>query len=387
MDYNDVLLDSLRDVGDPVPDAIIADLAHNGEIDQVNHILRQLVRNDQSIPTELPDHIENWLRDTDCLPAWVDHKRITRANALFVEYGVQISFILSTSSLINAYAARKGVKVLTHTYRMNQCPYRRIGETAQFVLLVLSPGSLFDGGQGIPTIQKVRLMHSAIRHLIRQTGTWDTAELGVPVCQEDLLGTLMTFTAVVVRDLPKLGVMLTNQEIDDYLYIWRVIGEMLGIRGDLIPMTMEDSIELSLEIARRHHGPSPEGIALTRALLHMYADLMPGEMFDGLFPALMRELVGDEIADWLEVPRSSWDRFADSTKGIGFIFNLIERHTFLIGDLVDRMGMALLSKQAIALAGYERAAFEIPRTLRENWEERGKVEKPNHAGHMHRNDA
>ena len=368
--YNDEFLDRLREIGDPIPDQIIADLAHNGEIELVNRILRDLVRNDQSIPSALPDEIENWLRETDCLPVWADHERIERANAVFMEYGVQISFILSTSSLINAYAARKGVRVLTHTYRLNQCPYRRIGETAQFVLLVLSPGSLSGEGHGIPAIQKVRLMHSAIRHLINQTGEWDAATLGVPICQEDLLGTLMTFTALVVRDLPKLGVHLTNDEIEDYLYMWRVIGTMLGIRPDLIPETMEEAAQLSLAIETRHHGPSPEGVELTKALLLMYADLMPGEVFDGLFPALMRELVGEQIADWLEIPRSRWERFADDVRGLGFFFNLLERNSFLIGDLVDRMGMALLSKQAIALAGYERAAFEIPQTLRDHWDER-----------------
>lgn len=375
MEYTDALLDSLREIADPVPDQLIAELAQSGEIELVNRILRDLVRNDQSIPVELPDNIEGWLRETDQLPVWADRERIARANEVFLEYGVPIAFILSTSSLINAYAARKGTKVLTHTYRLNQCPYRRIGETAQFVLLVLAPGSLFEQGQGIPAIQKVRLMHAAIRHLIDETGQWDRASYGVPICQEDLLGTLMTFTTLVVRDLPKLGVELTNQQIDDYLYIWRVIGTMLGIRTDLIPETIEDAIQLSLAIERRHHGPSPEGVALTRALLEMYTDLIPGEIFDGLFPALMRELVGDQIADWLEIPRSRWERFADATRGFGFVFNALERHTFIIGELVDRMGMALLSKQAIALAGYERAAFEIPQTLRDRWEERGRLEQ------------
>lgn len=367
MRYTDELLESLRREGDPVPDRIIDELARDGQIDQVNAVLRHLIQNNQVVPEELPDNIEFWLRDEAHLPVWADLERLDRASALFVEHGVTISLILATASLVECYAARKGVKVLTFSYRLGQNAYRRVAETAQFVILIMTPGGLSEHGQGIRAIQKIRLMHSAIRHLVGRTGRWDDAELGVPICQEDLLGTLLSFSCLVVRDLRRLGVKISAAEAEDYLYFWRVVGEMLGIRPDMIPASMKEAQALTEAIARRHHGPSPEGIQMTRALLEMHAELIPGKLFDGIVPALTRHLVGDQIADWMEVPRSRWHDVVKHHRAVGSLLDSVQRRSDIVRNVINRMGMSLMTSQAVALTGYQRAAFEIPTQLRQVW--------------------
>ena len=367
MRYTDELLESLRSEGDPVPDQIIAELKRDGQVQEVNAILRSLIANDQLIPEELPDNIEFWLRDTGTLPDWVDRERVDRASALFTEHGVTISLILSTAALVECYAAVKGVKVLTFSYRLGQNAYRRVAESAQFVILVMAPGGLYQGGQGIKAIQKVRLIHSAIRYLVSSSGRWPEAEFGTPICQEDLLGTLMAFSHIVLRDLRKLGVKLSEQEAADFIYFWRVVGELLGIRGDVLPDTPEEAQELADAIARRHHGPSPEGIQMTKALLDMHAELIPGELFDGVIPAMVRHLVGDQIADWLEIPRSRWSTVVRHKQKIGGLLDSVQRKSNIVRNVVNRVGMALMTRQAIALTGYERACFSIPTELRQCW--------------------
>jgi hypothetical protein len=285
----------------------------------------------------------------------------------FVEHGVTMSLLLATASFVEGYAARKGVKALSFTYRLEQNPYRRIAETAQFLLLVMSPGGLYDHGQGVAAIEKVRLMHSAIRYLISQSGRWPQAELGSPICQEDLLGTLMCLSYVVIENMRKLDIEVSEAEAEDYLYLWRVAGEMLGCRADAIPENMRAARDLTEAIRRRQHGPSPEGVAMTRALLEMHAALIPGELFDGIMPALMRDLVGDQVATWLEIPKTPWDGLMHSGDALARLLDAMDRKTGPLADVVDKLGMAFLSRQAIALAGYERAAFEIPTTLQTAW--------------------
>jgi hypothetical protein len=367
MRYTDELLESLRCEGDPVPDRIIDELARDGQIDQVNVVLRHLIQNNQVVPEELPDNVEFWLRDEAHLPAWADQARLDRASALFVEHGMTISLILATAALVECYAARKGVKVLTFSYRLGQNAYRRVAETAQFVLLIMSPGGLSEQGQGIRAIQKIRLMHSAIRHLVGRTGRWNDAELGVPICQEDMLGTLLSFSYVVVRDLRQLGVKISHEEAEDYLYFWRVAGEMLGIRPDVIPTTMRQAHALTDAIARRHHGPSPEGVQMTKALLEMHADLIPGTLFDGIVPALVRHLVGDQIADWMEVPHSRWHDLLRHHQKFGSLLDSVQRRSDVVRNVINRLGISLLTRQAVALTGYQRAAFEVPTELRQVW--------------------
>jgi hypothetical protein len=367
MRYTDEILEPLRSEGDPVPDQIIAELARDGQIEEVNRVLRGMIRNDQPVPEVLPDNIEFWFRDGGHLPDWADQARLERAADLFVEHGVTISLILSTASLVECYAARKGVKVLTFSYRLGQNAYRRVAETAQFVILLMAPGGLSAEGQGIRALQKIRLMHCAIRYLIGKTGRWDEDELGVPICQEDLLGSLMSFSYIVIRNLRQLGVKVTDEQAEDFLYFWRVAGEMLGIRPDMLPLTMAEAAELTEAIARRHHGPSPEGVQMTRALLEMHADLIPGTLFDGIVPALIRHLVGDQIADWMEVPTSAWHRVIAHHQKIGGLLDSVQRHSDVVRGVINKLGMSLMTRQAVALAGYERAAFAIPTELRQVW--------------------
>lgn len=367
MRYTDALLDTLRQEGDPEPEAVVLELAREGQTEAVNDLLRQLIYNEQPVPAALPDRVEAWLQATSQLPAGTDLQRLDRMSKLFVQHGMVISLILATASLIECYAAVTGVKVLTFSYRLGQNPYQRIAETAQWVLLVMAPGGLGERGQGIRATQKIRLMHAAIRHLVRQSGRWDEAKLGVPICQEDQLGTLMAFSYVVIRDLRKLGFGISPREAEDYLYGWRVIGQILGIRPDVLPRSMPEAQELTHAIYRRHHGPSPEGVAMTGALLDMFADLTPGKAFDGVMPAMVRHLVGDQIADWLEVPWSSWHgavrRYAHLMGRVG----ALSRATGPMGDLAARLGFLLLTKQAFIGAGYRRAGFEIPTALRDAW--------------------
>lgn len=367
MRYTDEYLEALRMVGDPVPDRIVAELDRDGQIDQVNAVLRHLIQNSQVVPEELPDNIEFWLRDEAHLPAGVDRARLDRAAELFVEHGMTISLILATASLVECYAAKKGVKVLTFSYRLGQNAYRRVAETAQFVILIMTPGGLYETGQGVRALQKVRLMHSAIRHLIARSGRWDTQEYGVPICAEDMLGTLMAFSYIVVRDLRRLGVHVTPQQAEDYLYFWRVAGEMMGIPPETMPVNMEEARELTEAIARRHHGPSPEGVQMTRALLEMHTEMIPGQLFDGIVPALVRHLVGDQIADWMEVPYSRWHQVVRHHRAVGGLLDSVQRKSDVVRNVVNRMGMSLMTRQAVALTGYERAGFAIPTELRQVW--------------------
>ena len=104
----------------------------------------------------------------------------------------------------------------------------------------MSVGGLEPGGRGIRSVQKVRLMHAAVRCLIQRSGQWN-AEWGAPINQEDLAGTLMTFSWTVVDAIEKLSVVVTPEEAEAYLHAWKVAGAVLGIRAELLPRDMSDA--------------------------------------------------------------------------------------------------------------------------------------------------
>jgi uncharacterized protein (DUF2236 family) len=365
--YDDAYLNGLRAVGDPSVDALVADLARSGHVRAVSRVLRSLVDNDQPVPAELPDPMERWLEATASVPAWADVERMERGCRLVVDHGPQVCLALSTASLVFCYAAYPGVKVLTFSHRLDQDAYRRVGETAQFLLAVTAPGSLGDGGRGVRKIQKVRLLHASIRHLIEHSRRWDSAADGVPICQEDLAGTLLSFSWVVVESLRKLGMRVSDDEAEDYHYRWRVIGEMLGVDPAAIPPDLGAAAELADAIMRRNHRHSAEGAAMTRALFEMHANSLPVG-FDGAAPAVTRFLVGDEICDCVEVPHTRWDRIVSLQRAV----KLLDRAQSAkgpLGSLTQLISAGMLNQRAVKMAGRRSASFAIPvpAGLQQSW--------------------
>ena len=142
---------------------------------------------------------------------------------------------------------------------------------------------------------------------------------------------------------------------------------MLGIRADIVPATLVESEALVAMMQRRHYGPSAEGIRLTRSLLQMYDHLMPGEMFDGAIPAVVRYVVGEEVADWMEIPRSHWDLAVKGLPVLGRFWEGAEDNSTLLRQLLDKAGWALIQAQFRVLNGGEKCVYDIPADLRAAW--------------------
>jgi hypothetical protein len=366
----DDFLAAQRLVGDPVADQVVADMFALGTsgVEQINALLRDLVDNDDVPSLSLPASVREYFMATD-LPAWADRGAIDRASEFFYRYAPQIVTILHVLSLPTCYAARPGVQVLVRTNRMQSNVQRRVIETAQFVLDVMAQGGLYQDekqfGAGIRSIQKVRLMHATIRRFLQQDPTYD-ASWGVPVCQEDLAGTLYTFGAVTLSGLEKLNIDLTAAEKADYIHTWNVVGHLLGIDSRFLHPDYETCMEVSRAIGRRNNAACPEGQLMMRSLIEYLEYTLPGTALDGLPSLLIHELAGTEIAEILAVKKPAMSsRWLSAMRALGGIsddlgdtFNFV-RHATAVAGRLTLQGMLL------SYRGAQRMPYNIPTALRE----------------------
>lgn len=288
-------LDAARHVGDREADAVIAALGDRVWV--VNAALRHSHRNDDDFVEAVPVSVRRFFDERIALPAWFEPERARRARRWAKDHLFHIVTALFCASLPTAYAAPRGARILRGTGRMEGTDLdRRVNETAQFVLEVLAEDGSDPSGHALRSIGKVRLMHAAVRSHLACKLTEDE----VPINQEDMLGTLFTFSLVVVRSTRLLGVEMSDDEADDFFHLWRAVGSMLGIEDRLLPESYDAALVLGRRIAGRQFGPSEHGRALT-------ADLLAGieRHVSGMTWAprhLMRYLVGDEIADHIGLP-------------------------------------------------------------------------------------
>jgi hypothetical protein len=365
--WTDELLDAMREVTDPPADQAVQSLFEQGDVDAVNALMNKLVKNDQIVPTDLPQCIQDYLTQTEGLPPWADPAKIKLAESFFGRCGLFIGGALYCASLPECYAAANGVQVLYLTARLTTDPKRRIGETAQMIIRAFAPGGLAPNGDGIRDAQKVRLMHAAVRHMALKSGQWNP-EWGQPINQEDMAGTLAAFTWVVLDAMKKLGIKLTADEAESYLHGWRVIGHVMGLRSDMLPDDLTDAGELVQAIRRRQFRPCEAGRQLTQALIEAMEGQTPGALFKEMPATMIRFLLGDPTADILGVPNEDWTirPITAFRKVFGFAEQETDRSR-LIALAAEHFNRELLTSVAWIDRGGNRAPFSIPDVLRQQW--------------------
>lgn len=358
----------MRQVGDPIADQVVTELFKDSDVAAVNDLMRTMVTNEYPAPASLPAIVRDYLAQTDVLPEWTDPQLIQTGEQLFWRYGTKLILVLYCYSLPFCYLGKNGVQVLALTTRLASNPTRRIVETAQLLVDVMQAGGLTTPqGRGRRTIQKVRLMHAAIRQLAPTAPQWN-AGFGLPVNQEDLAGTLMSFSWIALDGLDKLGVEVAPAEREAFLHCWLVVGHMLGIQPELLPRDVASAKGLADAIAAHQFGPCAEGQALTKALVDLMASTLPGDVFSRAAPLLIRYFLGATWAGWLGVEEPSWETaLATPLRTLGFEASLLLDRSKALSVLAEHVGQLIVKSIVYVGRGGNRPSFTIPVDLREQW--------------------
>lgn len=372
--WSEQQLAELRKVGDPTADSVVAALFESAGIEVVNDLMRTLVTNDGIPSAKLPQIVRDYLESTGQVSA-PDRDAVAQGEQLFARLGPEMLAVLGFYGLPMDYAAGKGVQVLYRTAFLARRPMRRVLETTQMVVDVLSPGGLAPNGRGLRAAQKVRLMHAAVRHLIRNDPQepWDSSLLGVPINQEDLAGTLMTFAYIVLAGLERLGLPVSTAEREAYFHCWMAIGRIMGVREDLIPADVAEGRTLAWQIFNGQGESTPQGKTLAQDLIAGYQQLLP-RFLDGMPASMMHfflekeSLTGRNIAAMLEIPPPNWT--LSMTRLAVSFDDFLTKHGIdnpLSSSVAGFIGREMINGFLRAERMPGRATFSIPLDLHEQW--------------------
>ncbi|MDX1433139.1 MAG: oxygenase MpaB family protein, partial [Gammaproteobacteria bacterium] len=231
----------------------------------------------------------------------------------------------------------------------------------QMVVDVMADDALFTpggaAGPGLRAVVKVRLMHAIIRELIMRRSEiaaplaaaqanggaagdtpreaffarfvtpqgfdaqhpepWNTVRDGVPINQEQLAATLLTFSWVTLKAIRQFGVRIESDEERAFMHRWNVIGHLLGI-DDAITTRLDDTAQahaLFEKMMARNRRATVDGPELARALIgYLESNIAQrAPIFSRLggkrvVRILTRDLAGDDTADILGIRLGTGDR-------------------------------------------------------------------------------
>ena len=325
--FDDAQLNTLRSRVDPEADAAVAQLRKGREHLDARAFMMEVLALGRAPQGKRCDEVRSWFDTPPALPTWANDEAsdqlVEHGQEFFKEWSLPITASLFCGSLPAAYAAAKGARVLGLTSDLAQHGKvnRRVAETGKMLIDVMELGAPGDekaiggarplafGTKGQQSIRGVRFLHGVIRHSLDRDPRWrDDAcrpRTERPINQEDLLGTLLTFTSVVFHGMDQLGLAYDHEGADAYLHTWCVIGVHLGIDADLLPLDRKTADDLMWKIAARQQRPSDDGRVLTAALLQEMETSMPIGM-RRVPRTLIRQLLPRDVADKIDVPKAAW---------------------------------------------------------------------------------
>lgn len=270
---------------------VIHDMMSRMKSIRVNHDIEQDVRSqnsEESSPESVRLLAKNYLSRCGRLPPWADLDKITRAEELFQDSGVLSCVLFFCSSLPEVYVIPDISTVLHATGNLERITNQRIRSTAVMILSVMMPGGLKSPqGSGQPQVLRARYIHSAIRNLILRENPfellkknqdkakippiattlrsspprnmfemtlshgWNPNDSGIPINQEELGYTLLTFSYVYLRSLRRLGLRFSSKDEEAYLHCWNVVGALMGIDRSVMVDTMEEGRRLFEKMQKR----------------------------------------------------------------------------------------------------------------------------------------
>jgi hypothetical protein len=306
--WNSAFLDALRIQGDPHADETFARILADGEESRIGALFARMDTNDTTPPGQIFPTASAFFETTGHLPQGVDLARIQAGEVLFWKHAYNIALVLLAKSLPEGYAAPNLSQILNMSGDLRSRTYKRLLATLQLVLNVSSCNGFGPNGRAIISAQKLRLLHAGTRHITRKARPHFEEQFGVPVNQEDMLGTILGFSLVVLLGLRTLEAGLTTKEEEDFLYVWKVYGLMMGVHPhgepnnwEYLPDDVADAEEFYRQYSRRHYVPAagnPDGAVLGKASLAMLTAMIPRPLRwlgFGITPRLaMQDLMGQE---------------------------------------------------------------------------------------------
>ncbi|MGA3246538.1 MAG: oxygenase MpaB family protein [Bacteroidota bacterium] len=319
--WTDAFLDTLRTQGDSLADEHLQKLVADNEIANIRKVFAEMDSNNEIPPASTFPELSQFFAETNALPPHLDTKRINRGEMVFQKNAFTGALVLLTKSLPEGYAAPNLSIILNLSGNLRTHPYKRLLSTLQTVVNVSTFHGFQPGGRAVITAQKLRLLHSGIRHVTRRYRPAFESQYGIPVNQEDMLGTVMGFSYLVIEGMRTLDVGLTHDEEEDFFYIWRMFALMMGIHPpgkpdsfEYIPDNVDDARAFYEAYRRRHYvaaDKNPDGVALGAANLRMLVDFVPWIFrllgFGRLPHAYMQKLMGTEQCARIGIQRRHFD--------------------------------------------------------------------------------
>lgn len=366
--WTEETLQQWRTQGDPLGDRVVAALAAEGALQNMHDLLgivrEKAARGDADCMA--------FIAHCNSVPDWADFAAMEKGQRLIASYAPFMGISLFAGSLVGGAVFQKMALVTAMTGMLSGSATQRLTETTAMVTRMAFPGAIAPGGKSHEVLARVRLLHSAIRRFLVDSGRYSHPS-EVPVNQQDLAITLGLFGYLNLRSLMQLGIRLERDEIDSFILLWRYAGHVLGIDEKLLPASVEE--QQAFFLASLRHQAKPDKLTeQTRCILDDVAqqarrDLkLPYGITRTFLHQITRHLSGNDYVTGMKIEDRGEYWGIRAFRGLGRLFYWTHRYVpggerllYTLGTLAYRRELARNERKRkydYKVQTNERAAFQ-----------------------------
>ncbi|WP_296173951.1 oxygenase MpaB family protein [Psychrobacter sp. UBA2769] len=334
------------DIGDPVADALAADGIRFAKP------LQQFIISGSNSGSNFDANLTNnpafnaLTEQFSSHPTWFDPKLAQIGAVAYRRYPLMLIWLLRNVALMAGYSIPALSLPLIQTGALMHDALPRLMRTYAYILAVsehppLHKSNISAGNQRQPIEQvlaigsegwrqsiKVRQIHTLVRQNLLKgkgnaakgvipnadqhhnpDGSWNSAYWGIPINQTDMIATHLQFSLLIMRGLRLLGARISTEEAEGILHLWNLASYWMGVDLQRLPKDEAACWEWLYTYLSIQQLDFKMGQPLAKALHDLPRQLMGEDNRRGRFVEMVnasvtRTLVGDDIGDGLDLPKS-----------------------------------------------------------------------------------
>ncbi len=360
------------DIGDPIADQLAADGIRFAKPLQQAGINSNF---DSSFDTELTANpsFMALAEQFSNHPNWYDPKLAEIGAIAYRRYPLMLIWLLRNVALMAGYSIPALSLPLIQTGALMHDALPRLMRTYAYILAVSEHPQLETNSKQVPISEvlaigsegwrqsiKVRQIHTLVRQNLfkgkltsadgviadadqhhNADGSWNTDYWGVPINQSDMIATHLQFSLLIMRGLRILGARISPEEAEGILHLWNLASSWMGVDLQRLPKDEAACWEWLYTYLSIQQLDFKMGQPLAKALHDLPRQLMGEDNRRGRFVEMVnasvtRTLVGDDIGDGLDLPKSKIRFGVLSSVPILFALDTARQHNDKIADKLER---------------------------------------------------
>ncbi|MDX2373574.1 DUF2236 domain-containing protein [Psychrobacter sp. PP-21] len=357
------------DIGDPLADALAAD-----NIRFAKPLQQTILGDDISGDHLVHPSFSTLAEQFSTHPDWFDPKLAQIGAVAYRRYPLMLIWLLRNVALMAGYSIPALSLPLIQTGALMHDALPRLMRTYAYILAVSEHPQLdmstrnhhnaIDqvlaiGSEGWRQSIKVRQIHTLVRQNLLKgkgnaaigvitnadqhhnpDGSWNTDYWGVPINQTDMIATHLQFSLLIMRGLRLLGARISTEEAEGILHLWNLASYWMGVDLDRLPKDEAACWEWLYTYLSIQQLDFKMGQPLAKALHDLPRQLMGEDNRRGRFVEMVnasvtRTLVGDDIGDGLDLPKSKIRFGVLSSVPILFALDTARGHNKNIADKLE----------------------------------------------------